>query len=47
VLAQSIGWPAFFLVSIVAAVPALALLAVLRRPIELLERSPEDADPAR
>jgi PAT family beta-lactamase induction signal transducer AmpG len=47
VLAQSIGWPAFFLVSIVAAVPALALLAVLRRPIELLERSPEEAEPAR
>jgi len=43
VLAQSIGWPAFFLGSIVAALPALALLAVLRRPIELLERSPEDA----
>ena len=46
VLAQSIGWPAFFLVSIVAAVPALALLAVLRRPIDLLERSPEEADAA-
>ena len=26
VLAQSIGWPAFFIVSIVAALPALALL---------------------
>ncbi len=47
VLAQSIGWPAFFIVSIVAAVPALALLAVLRRPIDLLERSPEEADAAR
>ena len=46
VLAQSIGWPAFFLVSIVAAVPALALLAVLRRPIDLLERSPEEAERA-
>jgi PAT family beta-lactamase induction signal transducer AmpG len=41
VLAQSIGWPAFFIVSIVAAVPALALLAVLRRPIDLLEHDPE------
>ena len=30
VLAQSIGWPAFFLVSIVVALPALALLLVLR-----------------
>jgi len=37
VLAQSIGWPAFFLVSIVVALPALALLAVLRRPIDLLD----------
>ena len=37
VLAQSIGWPAFFLVSIVVALPALALLAVLRRPILLLD----------
>jgi PAT family beta-lactamase induction signal transducer AmpG len=37
VLAQSIGWPSFFLVSIVVALPALALLAVLRRPIDLLD----------
>jgi len=37
VLAQSIGWPAFFLVSIVVALPALALLLVLRRPIDMLE----------
>ena len=37
VLAQSIGWPAFFLASIVVALPALALLAVLRRPIDLLD----------
>jgi len=44
VLAQSIGWPAFFLASIVAALPALALLAVLRRPIDLLERDPTAAD---
>jgi len=43
VLAQSIGWPAFFIVSIVAALPALALLAVLRRPIDMLERDPEEA----
>ncbi len=38
VLAQSIGWPAFFLASIVVALPALALLLVLRRPIDMLER---------
>jgi PAT family beta-lactamase induction signal transducer AmpG len=43
VLAQSIGWPAFFLGSIVAALPALALLAVLRRPIDMLERDPSPA----
>ena len=42
VLAQSIGWPAFFLGSIVAAWPALALLAVLRRPIDMLEHDPDD-----
>ncbi|MEO5844212.1 MAG: MFS transporter [Caldimonas sp.] len=44
VLAQSIGWPAFFLASIVAALPALALLAVLRRPIDMLEHDPQAAD---
>jgi MFS transporter, PAT family, beta-lactamase induction signal transducer AmpG len=46
VLAQSIGWPAFFLGSIVAALPALALLAALRRPIERLERDPDAVDAA-
>jgi len=44
VLAQSIGWPAFFLGSIVAALPALVLLGALRRPIDLLEHDPEDAE---
>src|SRR5450432_3901283 len=44
VLAQSIGWPAFFLASIVAAVPALVLLALLRVPIDMLERDPAAAD---
>jgi PAT family beta-lactamase induction signal transducer AmpG len=42
VLAQSIGWPAFFIASTIVALPALALLLVLRRPIDMLE-----ADPAR
>ena len=46
VLAESIGWPAFFLVSTVAALPALALLAMLRRPIDLLERAPDEAERA-
>ena len=31
VLAQSIGWPAFFIVSTIVALPALALLLVLRK----------------
>jgi PAT family beta-lactamase induction signal transducer AmpG len=42
VLAQSIGWPAFFIASTIVALPALALLLVLRKPIDMLE-----ADPAR
>ena len=42
VLAQSIGWPSFFIVSTIVALPALALLLVLRSPIDMLE-----ADPAR
>ena len=41
VLAQSIGWPAFFIASTIVALPALALLLVLRRPIDMLEADPE------
>ena len=37
VLALSIGWPAFFLVSTLVALPALALLLALRRPIDRLD----------
>ncbi len=37
VLAESIGWPAFFLVSTVAALPALFMLWWLRRPVRALE----------
>ncbi|MDQ6628009.1 MAG: MFS transporter [Pseudomonadota bacterium] len=37
VLAESIGWPSFFVVSTVVALPALALLVALRKPIGLLE----------
>jgi MFS transporter, PAT family, beta-lactamase induction signal transducer AmpG len=37
VLAESIGWPSFFVVSVVAGAPALVLLAWLRRPIRALE----------
>jgi PAT family beta-lactamase induction signal transducer AmpG len=36
VLAESIGWPVFFIVSTIAAVPALAMLWWLRRPVEAL-----------
>jgi PAT family beta-lactamase induction signal transducer AmpG len=41
VLAESIGWPAFFITSTIVALPALALLLVLRRPIAMLEADPE------
>ena len=41
VLAQSIGWPAFFVVSTVLALPALVLLWALRGPVRALE-SPAD-----
>jgi PAT family beta-lactamase induction signal transducer AmpG len=37
VLAESIGWPTFFIVSTVAAVPALMLLLALRTTILALE----------
>jgi MFS transporter, PAT family, beta-lactamase induction signal transducer AmpG len=41
VLAESIGWPTFFLVSTAAALPALCLLYWLRQPIRLLEVDPK------
>ncbi|MEX8516745.1 MAG: MFS transporter, partial [Leptothrix ochracea] len=37
VLAESIGWPAFFLLSTAAALPALALLIWLKPAVRLLE----------
>jgi len=44
VLVGAIGWPAFFIASTVAALPALALLLALRTPIAMLERDrPEPA----
>ena len=39
VLAQSIGWPTFFIVSTVVAVPALVLLWMLRKSMRALEVS--------
>ena len=43
VLAASIGWPSFFIVSALLAVPALVLLWVLRSAVRLLEAAPEEA----
>jgi MFS transporter, PAT family, beta-lactamase induction signal transducer AmpG len=40
VLAESIGWPTFFIVSTVAAIPALALLLALRGTIDPLDHKP-------
>lgn len=40
VLAESIGWPSFFIVSTVLAVPALGLLWWLREPVRRLEVVP-------
>ncbi len=40
VLAESIGWPSFFVVSTVAALPALAMLWWLRAPVRALDAKP-------
>jgi PAT family beta-lactamase induction signal transducer AmpG len=37
VLAESIGWPAFFIVSTIAALPALAMLWWMRASVRALE----------
>jgi PAT family beta-lactamase induction signal transducer AmpG len=37
VLAESIGWPTFFVVSTVLAVPALVMLWWMRTSVRLLE----------
>ncbi len=41
VLAESIGWPTFFVLSTIVAVPALCLLYGLRQPIKALEFDPK------
>jgi MFS transporter, PAT family, beta-lactamase induction signal transducer AmpG len=41
VLAESIGWPTFFVISTVLALPALALLWVLRARVRALEQPVE------
>lgn len=43
VLAESIGWPTFFIVSTIAAAPALALLWWLRASVQALEAAPEES----
>ena len=40
VLAESIGWPTFFIVSTIAAVPALVLLWWLRASVRALDHNP-------
>jgi PAT family beta-lactamase induction signal transducer AmpG len=40
VLAETIGWPGFFVLSTLFALPALAMLAWLRTPIRALEQAP-------
>jgi PAT family beta-lactamase induction signal transducer AmpG len=44
VLAESIGWPAFFIVSLVLGAPAILMLWWLRAPIRALETSGTAAD---
>jgi PAT family beta-lactamase induction signal transducer AmpG len=46
VLAQSIGWPAFFIVSTIAALPALLMLWALRESVRALEVDPTTAGTA-
>ena len=41
VLAESIGWPRFFVVSTLLAAPALAMLWVMRGPVRSLEVDPD------
>lgn len=41
VLAESIGWPTFFVLSTVFALPALGMLVWLRRPVQALEVDPQ------
>ena len=41
VLAASIGWPDFFIVSTVLALPALGMLWVMRAPVRRLEVPPD------
>jgi len=37
VMVEAFGWPTFFLVTVVAALPGLLVLGVLRRDVEALD----------
>jgi PAT family beta-lactamase induction signal transducer AmpG len=43
VLAEAVGWPVFFIISTVAAVPALLMLMHLRPALQALEVDPDAA----
>jgi PAT family beta-lactamase induction signal transducer AmpG len=43
VMAETIGWPTFFILSTVLAAPALVMLWWLRRPVQALEVDPRAA----
>lgn len=44
VLAQSIGWPSFFVVAMASGLPSLLLLARLWRDVDAIDREPAPAD---
>ena len=46
VLAESIGWPAFFIISTVLAAPALLMLWWLRASVQALEAAPAETSPS-
>ena len=45
VLAEAIGWPDFFIVSMLLAVPALVMLWLMRAAVRALESTPDDVGP--
>jgi len=45
VLAESIGWPTFFLTAVVMSLPALVLLWALRESVKALEVDPDAQAP--
>lgn len=45
VLAEAIGWPDFFIVSMLLAAPALVMLWLMRAAVRALESNPDDVGP--